>query len=581
MKKSRWKLSTEISALTILSSVGAILFLGVALIMMFMFFFSRRSEENMEYYLQNSLQQFDDKIQYIKDGAISIRHNIIMDDFFNKNHYDEKEVETQLTYCMDLFSERNLVDQNTPFAVTVYLFNNKGAFVRSNYYPGTLAAAGNTDIQYRNLHQIFESTHQQYACFTRQNQTDLCFQVFDESMKKVGCCIVSIQNKAIAELFASIEAYKNGCWLVSGNDGAQIVGAGNENQASALGQLMPNTTGSERINGRRSLYHTMSSGFGIRAAVAVDRINIYSVLGPTIASFVLVLVFVLAAASIVILGVSYKLTRPLKKMADEIGLFGQENLTMRMQDFSVQEFHDISVVFNEMADRIDYLVTQIYEKELLATRAQVKYLQAQINPHFQFNILSMLSIKARMAGNEELYQGLHAFSKLIQGKIFREKEIKIPLSEELELVKFYLYLQTSRFRDKISYEINVEERTKNFQIPRLLVEPLVENAVSHGLEPKIGNGHIQIDVFEQEARLHIVIQDDGVGFDPAECSRDPIQAAKPGHTLTGLTNTKRLLNVLYGKNHDMVIEGTLGKGARIEMILPIERGADHVESAGC
>ncbi len=69
-----------------------------------------------------------------------------------------------------------------------------------------------------------------------------------------------------------------------------------------------------------------------------------------------------------------------------------------MGDFSVQEFHDISVTFNEMAERIKYLITQVYEKQLLATRSQVKYLQSQINPHFQFNILAMLSLKAKLAG---------------------------------------------------------------------------------------------------------------------------------------------------------------------------------------
>ena len=138
-------------------------------------------------------------------------------------------------------------------------------------------------------------------------------------------------------------------------------------------------------------------------------------------------------------------------------------------------------------------------KNLPATRLQVKYLQAQITPHFQFNILSMLSIKAKMAGNEELYQSLRAFSELVRGKIFRKKEIMIPVAEELELVEFYLYLQNSRFRDKITYEIIYPgEELKEDLIPRLLIEPLVENAVSHGLEPKEGNGKVCVVLYEGE-----------------------------------------------------------------------------------
>ena len=88
------------------------------------------------------------------------------------------------------------------------------------------------------------------------------------------------------------------------------------------------------------------------------------------------------------------------------------------------------------------------------------------------------------------------------------------MAEELELVEFYLYLQNSRFQDKITYEIICpEEKVKENLIPRLLIEPLVENAVSHGLEPKQGSGKVQVILYEQNKRLHIIVEDDGVGFE--------------------------------------------------------------------
>ena len=124
-------------------------------------------------------------------------------------------------------------------------------------------------------------------------------------------------------------------------------------------------------------------------------------------------------------------------MISNIRAFGNQNLDVRMEDSTIQEFHDMGQVFNEMADRIKYLITEVYEKQLLATKSQVKYLQSQLNPHFQFNILAMLSLKAKMSGNEELYESLNAFSKLMQGKIFRDKEIKIKsfLKDKAEIIK--------------------------------------------------------------------------------------------------------------------------------------------------
>lgn len=232
----------------------------------------------------------------------------------------------------------------------------------------------------------------------------------------------------------------------------------------------------------------------------------------------------------------------------------------------------------------------------------MKYLQAQINPHFQFNILAMLSIRARMDGSEEVYEGLQAFSKLVQGKIFREKEIKIKVSEELEIVRFYLYLQKSRYREKLSYEITVdEERIYDDLIPRLLIEPLVENAVSHGLEPKRESGMIKVHLFEREEQtdgddcrdsgrpqkrtmLHVCVEDDGVGFDTDAVAQTHFVTGtwdeKDMHTHTGLENTKRMLKILYGEEHEFRISGGKGKGTRIEIILLAERSMDERKDEG-
>ena len=195
--------------------------------------------------------------------------------------------------------------------------------------------------------------------------------------------------------------------------------------------------------------------------------------------------------------------------------------------------------------RIEYLIIQVYEKEIVAARSQVKFLQSQMNPHFQFNILAMLSLKAKMAGNEEIYDGLNAFSKLMQGKIFREKEIKIKVKEELEIVQFYLYLQKSRYQDKLSYEVKMEdEKIGEDLIPRLLIEPLVENAVSHGLEPKREKGNLQVLLYERDM-LYIWVKDDGEGIGKNQAKTDENEG-KIANTHGGWENKKKMHRILNG-----------------------------------
>ncbi len=576
IKEKKTKLSTKISALTVVSSVCAILFLGIALIVMFTFFFSQQAREDIEYYLENTNEQFDAKVQFIQDSTISIRHNTIMEEFFKRNHYDEEEVETQLAYCMDLFSDRNMVTQNAPFAVSVYLFNNKGDFVRKHYYPTTLSNMEQMDADYRDLQQMYKATGSHFMCYLDDTKADLCFPLFDDEMNEMGTCIVAIQLDAIDAIFKDTAKYQSYTWIVTSN-GNIVAHAGNHDYCEGMTKAPQNYMGDYQMNGKQFLCSTSTSGFALESAICVSRGNIYTVLQPTLRAFVLVLILVLLLVSAIILTVTYRSIRPLKEMAEEISAFGKNNLHVRMTDFPVQEFHDISFVFNEMADRIDHLITEVYEKELLATRAQVKFLQAQINPHFQFNILAMLSVKAKLAGNEELYQSLQAFSKLIQGKIFREKEIKIPLRSEMELVNFYLYLQKGRYQDKLNYEIIYgSEAVKDCLIPRLLIEPLVENAVSHGLEPKIEAGKVTIEIFERNEKLHIIVADDGVGFDPNEERKD----IKEGHTSTGFANTNRLLQILYHDNYTMRLDGKKGEGTKVEVILPIEKEGSYAESHG-
>lgn len=105
----------------------------------------------------------------------------------------------------------------------------------------------------------------------------------------------------------------------------------------------------------------------------------------------------------------------------------------------------------------------------------------------------------------------------------------------------------------------------------------MENAVSHGLEPKQGSGKVQVILYEQNKRLHIIVEDDGVGFEEEDVET---VREKEGHTHTGLENTKRLLYILYGENHTWKVTGKKGEGTTVEIVIPSERRADDVERDG-
>ena len=576
MKKT-YTLKRELTLLMIVTSVCTLLSVCAAVFYVFFSFFFQKTQEDIEYVLRYTSQQYEAHMQFIEDSVIAIRHNTVLDEFFQKEEYDLEEIEPQLSYSMELFSERNMVERQLPFVTGIYLFNNGNECIYEHYYATTLAAGREQKRKYEKLQQEFKGTSDQYACLSDEDELNIFFRIYDENMAEKGTGIVQISQSAVAKVLETVQLYHNGGWAVLDKNDQLLASEGAQELVKKLQTSENSWNGTKDLAGTKVIGYGNSCGFGVRTVISVGYGNIFSILKPTLFIVLVGLIVVLGIAFLVAYAISYRFTKPVTRMIQSIQAFGKPDLNARMEDSSIQEFHDMGIVFNEMADRIEYLITQVYEKEIVAARSQVKYLQSQINPHFQFNILAMLSLKAKMAGNEEVYDGLNAFSRLMQGKIFREKEIKIKVKEELEIVQFYLYLQKSRYQDKLSYEVKLEdEKIGEDLIPRLLIEPLVENAVSHGLEPKRGKGNLQVLLYEREM-LYIWVKDDGVGVCRNQTKAEENKEKTP-HTHVGWENTKKMLRILYGDHYKFQVWSEPGKGTEIEIAVPIERGGNYVES---
>lgn len=576
MKKT-YTLKRELTLLMIVTSVCTLLSVCAAVFYVFFSFFFQKTQEDIEYVLRYTSQQYEAHMQFIEDSVIAIRHNTILDEFFQKEEYDLEEIEPQLSYSMELFSERNMVERQLPFVTGIYLFNNGNECIYEHYYATTLAAGREQKRKYEKLQQEFKGTSDQYACLSDEDELNIFFRIYDENMAEKGTGIVQISQSAVAKVLETVQLYHNGGWVVLDKNDQLLVSEGAPELVKKLQTSENSWSGTKDLEGAKVIGYGNPCGFGVRTVITVGYGNIFSILKPTLFIVLVGFVVVLGIAFLVSYAISYRFTKPVTRMIQSIQAFGKPDLNVRMEDSSILEFHDMGIVFNEMADRIEYLITQVYEKEIVAARSQVKYLQSQINPHFQFNILAMLSLKAKMAGNEEVYDGLNAFSRLMQGKIFREKEIKIKVKEELEIVQFYLYLQKSRYQDKLSYEVKLEdEKIGEDLIPRLLIEPLVENAVSHGLEPKREKGNLQVLLYEREM-LYIWVKDDGVGVCRNQTKAEENKEKTP-HTHVGWENTKKMLRILYGDYYKFQVWSEPGKGTEIEIAVPIERGGNYVES---
>lgn len=566
-KKKKRVFSKELTLLTMTIYICAMLILGITFSVISVNLFAEKAKDDMQVYLDNVGQQFEAKVQFMEDIVTNIRHNVMLSAFFNDSSYSSQEIKTQLAYSSNLFSEKNMVRSQYPFVERIYMFNAKGVYENNFFYPITVSDMNLLNTEYQKEYQVFKEKNLEYDYHVNEDDMNIYLRLYDVNMNEIGVCIVGISIESVQYMFQDLNKYAESKWQLSTS----------QENCKVLLEYPENGIQSGRTD---SWIESRSNhGFGLQTYLAVKSSEVYSALLPTIITFAVIFIVLLLGIAVVVIFLAQRFSNPLRIIVEHIRDFGKSGLNTRLEGFSTQEFDDISVTFNEMADRINDLIIQNYEKKLLATETQVRFLQSQINPHFMFNIMSMIGMRAKMQGNDDVMDLLTAFSKLIQGKIFRKGEIKIPLREEMELVGFYLYLQSNRFRDKITYEIHYEnEDVKNNLIPRLTIEPIVENAVSHGLEQKEGKGKIAIHIYEKEERLFILVEDDGVGFDVLQMSKSNRQADE-NHVHIGLFNTKELIHILYGESYGVHINSEKNVGTRVMIELPIEKGSSiNVES---
>lgn len=247
--------------------------------------------------------------------------------------------------------------------------------------------------------------------------------------------------------------------------------------------------------------------------VLVDYVPLQTTLSPIKASSVL---FYSSVALLLALGLLASLMlyrhvhRPIRELMNSMKKFKQGQYGTRLQSWDNSEFEFLAFHFNQMADQIENLVVKVYEEKIHAHEAHLKQLQSQINPHFLYNCLYYIKNMAKL-GNDEAVEAM----ALHLGQYYRyttrvEKQM-VQLREELQLVVNYLEIHRLRMQ-RIEYRVNVPEWMLALEVPRLLIQPIVENALVHGIEPKAGTGTVHISANLQGDEVRIFIEDNGIGM---------------------------------------------------------------------
>lgn len=276
------------------------------------------------------------------------------------------------------------------------------------------------------------------------------------------------------------------------------------------------------------------------------------------------------AAIIAIIFAGRSLARPLKILSNAMEDVGQGDFEVSLPVNREDEIGVLTKTFNQMVRDMQMLIDNVYEKEMMKQEVEMKSLQMQINPHFLYNTLDTINWIARMRGVTEVGEMTSALGNLMRYSLAKKDFVTI--GEELNSLRNYIEIQNVRYGDRMSIEFQVQEEVQEYYIPKLLVQPILENAIVHGVEDKLESGTIQINIYSEEEDLYIVVEDDGVGM-----TQEAIESLismdydsnKKGHTSIGVYNVNRRIQKVFGSGCGLQIQSQLGAGTKITLHLKI------------
>ena len=398
----------------------------------------------------------------------------------------------------------------------------------------------------------------------------------------MGVIIVDVDRAAIVELCRGVRMGETGCFSVATGEGRLIYseGGGAEDLSPANRALVAGSSEGHFVQrvGREPeffVFNTLpSSGWKIVGRVRLRELmkGAYQIRSLTLAVVLLCILFTI----VLYFFISDALTHPIRDLKQKMAQAEGGDLEVRAESRAADEIGGLAHGFNVMIAKLrELLARSIQEQEELA-KSELKTLQAQINPHFLYNTLDAIVWMTEADRREEVVRMTKTLSSFFRIVLSKGEEW-IHVREEFEHVESYLVIQRMRYRDILDYVIQLEEGIGECRILKLTLQPLVENAIYHGIKNKRAGGRVQVSGRRLDGeRLEFRVADDGCGFSPERLAQVRAALAAEGTEADrdsgfGLRNVNRRIQLYYGQSWGLSIDSRAGEGALVTVSLPVVR----------
>ncbi len=416
---------------------------------------------------------------------------------------------------------------------------------------------------------------------------------YDADRSSLGYLVCDINSAAFTSIMAKYVDVEQVClWLQPLDDKViAMTGQASESQSRIQKQLSKVIQDYYQANELQEEYdgnyliQVSQENYNLEAFVLVSQSLLTAAQKSLIRTLLIIMAAMIAAVAVLVLFVSQWVTRPVEEMSSTITRIKNGEKQLRVQPIGwSQELSTLGTEFNEMLDRMEVMAQEELQHKMLVERTEYKMLQAQINPHFLYNTLDTMSGIAN-AQNCPLVSGMcRSLSAIFRYSLNMTDELST-LQNEMAHVRNYLYVMDVRNGSTIAYDYQIDSDTLQDPMPRICIQPVVENALTHGLRNvRRKDKKLLIRSEHVGENLVITVQDNGAGMDAEEMNRlleqNDMKRVESGVSI-GILNVNARLKKLFGKEYGLHIESTIGEGTTVTITVPavLENDKQHYEAS--
>lgn len=449
------------------------------------------------------------------------------------------------------------------------------------------------DVNYTNAQQVREYVESDdaimcissyYNKYREKDMIRFVLKLYNKSnqKEKIGYIVCDIDGKVIEKIMEKYCTENMIMWIQPMEDRPAItVGkiTNDENQyyAEAVEKIINGENISLSENLQQELFQVEQNKYDLNAYSLMPQELLKENQKTLTTNLIATALMTVILAVLLSFLISKIMTKPLNNLMLIIERIKAGEKDIRTKFKGRDEIGQLGQSFDEMLDQMDELKEKEYQMRQLADQAEYKALQAQINPHFLYNTLDTMSSIADTRGCAEVSRLSQSLANIFRYTLNMSSQLTT-VSKELIHLKNYAYVMNVRMQDEIHYTFHIEPNVQQELIPRLSLQPLVENAINHGLKNKRGEKEIQIDIRMDEEKFHICVMDNGVGMDADAMNKilqkNEISYVEKGKSI-GLMNINARIKMLYGEEYGLYVESRENEGTKVHMLL--QRRGDNEE----